>query len=140
MSSSTVFISPRAYLHVVKICIVVWGGIQYRRFSVLLMEILLRQLLYPRDLLRLKLLLALGIHGISNLREILQMDSTFKVAPEIKIDLKRNIEYYRVSLVTDFFHRSKDIKITYALLKVQLVSSSDTIKPEIYSISLLRVK
>jgi hypothetical protein len=83
---------------------------------------------------------AIGIHGISNLREILQMDSTFKVAPDIKIDLKRNIEYYRVSLVTDFFHRSKDIKITYALLKVQLVSSSDTIKPEIYSISLLRVK
>jgi hypothetical protein len=68
-------------------------------------------------------LLRLGIQGITSLREILDIVKDFEVAPEIKIDLKYGIEYYRVSLVGDFFHHTEELRFTYALVEAEMVSS-----------------
>jgi hypothetical protein len=48
--------------------------------------------------------ITVGINEIFSLRELLDFDLNFKTAPQIRFDIeKRNIEYYRISLVVDFF-------------------------------------
>jgi hypothetical protein len=83
--------------------------------------------------------IALGVHRITSIREILDIDKKFQVDPDIKISLQQHTEYYRVSLVADFFHQEKNIKFSYATIRSQLVSSQNAINPQIYSISPQRV-
>jgi hypothetical protein len=83
--------------------------------------------------------ITVGINEIFSLKELLDFDQNFKAAPQIRFDIeRRDIEYYKVSLVVDFFH-VKDIKFSYGKVDVELDSNSDEKKPQVHSIAPLKI-
>jgi hypothetical protein len=82
--------------------------------------------------------IAVGVNDVISLKEMLEINKNFQVAPEIKLNLAHNTEFYRVSLVADFYHQ-RDVKINYGKISTYLVSGSNTTKPQVYSIAPLKI-
>ena len=74
--------------------------------------------------------MALGVNDVLSLREILDVDKNFQVAPEINLDLSHNIEFYRVSLVADFFHQ-KNLKFSSGMISAETGSGPDRMKSQV---------
>jgi len=81
-----------------------------------------------------------GINDIVNIRELLEHNPSSQVTDAIKIKISQedNVEFYRVSIVSNFSHGQK-LKYDYAVITVKLVSDFNEKGPIVYSVAPLQL-
>lgn len=81
-----------------------------------------------------------GINGVTSIREIMKVDENFSknLSPEIKVELQKNTEFYKVAVVYSFSH-SRKVKFKFGNIRVECESAVNKIEPKVHSINPHRI-